>query len=67
MQLGDTSRSLNNSQLSCRLETEQATGCKTYFLFFAALKKDLAGSYKIVFGVASIGKGASSSSGSGAF
>jgi hypothetical protein len=67
MQLEDTSWSPERSELSCRLEIEIEAESKTCFLFFAVLKKALAGCYRIEGGVASIGRGASISSGSGAF
>jgi hypothetical protein len=63
--LGDTTRSpeLVASLLSITTEIKGDTKGKTFFFFLEALKKDLAGSYRVEIGVASIGIGDSNSSG----
>jgi hypothetical protein len=48
---------------SCSTETKRQTEGETFFFFLVALMKGLARSRRVEFGVASIGIGASNSSG----
>jgi hypothetical protein len=67
LQLEDSSRSPEFSMLTDKTVADLGAKERTYFILFEALKKDLAGSYKLCREVASIGMGDSSSARSGTF